>query len=266
MCIILTLAQKVKNKETQADFNRVVDIGKAYNSDGIGLIAFNKTGVVHSFRDMVKPSQSLEQVIAKYSNTLVHLRLATAGDKTADNVHFWQWNNWYFAHNGIVGQLTAGKAKSDSLQFFEAICQKGLLQKNGLLNHKGIEKLSNKYNLSGRFVLFNSILRVGYYFGNWYAYKLQNSLVISSQSISLVEATPFFGFTFTTPRPTIKEKEIPSSIFMVDFINATSHEIQPTFGRVYSGYDSIYGMGYGKERKLYDDDDSDYLKSPWLKY
>jgi len=230
MCVILTIYQKRKNSQIQKDILELYDNVKKSNPDGVGVIAFNKKeDNIHYYRDMDKSSESFGEILKKYQTIMIHFRLATSGSRNVDNVHFWQNKNWYFAHNGIVsGLVDKEQLESDSLLFFEHLIKNNFLLDNGNIKIKAISKASNNFNLWGRFILLNDKQKKATYFGDWYVYKINQTLIIASTKLELGTTDSILGFIFEKP-VVYQENKIESCVFSIDFVIGESKIIKKEF-------------------------------------
>ena len=139
MCVILSIYQKTPIAN-QALIDKIKSLEKS-NSDGIGIVAFNtKTKTNYIQRNLDIDKIDLSKILSSFDIINIHLRNATAGKISKDNIHFWKYNNWVFSHNGQIFnyeklKTQCSKEMSDSYIFFEKMIEANYM-KNSCAENK----------------------------------------------------------------------------------------------------------------------------------
>lgn len=167
------------------------------NNNGFALLS--ETG--QPLRTMEKAIFN-KKFISEFNNPdqkwhLVHFRLATAGQKTLDNIHLWERNGHFFAHNGVINSLSYDKVKSDSLLFFENLINDA--PKQGI-NYDNIKDLLDKHpqmaDFYGRGFIVNPDNDV-FMFGDFIAYYIDGYVIISSAPLFFGNSLEFGDLEFS---------------------------------------------------------------------
>jgi len=257
MCVILSIHQKEKNPKIQlALINKIISL-KAYNNNGIGILAFNINNDKWFYkREMKLDIPELQKVFWNYDVLNIHLRLATSGKETRENIHFWKKGNWFLAHNGTLSGYTGSfysesKDKCDSYLFFKELVALNYITDNGKVKYNKIKKLAEAKSFWGRFVLVNLEKKKIWYFGDFKASLLSNKvMVISTTDMDLTDFSSFYGLIFQTEKKiSVATTEI-DGIFCIDLKRGRGKEISDEFENSYVGY-----KGYTKK------DNDDYYKN-----
>lgn len=215
MCIIVSAYFKDKNEFMVQTLKDHIENSLYYNDDGISLV-YKDNKDIKVVRDLditeKKINNILKAVNKKDGFIHCHLRQATTGEVEKDNTHFWEIDNWLFAHNGLVGKFSKNKlGLTDSLLFFKALVQDKALLDTGKIKKDKIDKLVNDLELSGRFILIHKPTNRHYFYGSWSAYCSfeGDSIIISSKSLQGKSRLDFGGLKFDIPYSAIKDIDLP---------------------------------------------------------
>jgi len=201
MCVLVSVLQKEKDSLIINSLTSPLAEMSKGNNDGSGVLAFNleKKKVLRHRQLDVFPKQDIQGVLNAFPVSNFHFRTATVGDITLQNVHFWENQDWSFAHNGHaygLGVETTAEL-SDSYLLFRELYNKGCLRGNGTLNLKKIKKILGRNLFWGRFILTNKKHNLIYYFGDFDLFLInKKTLVISSQSLEIDQYINFMGLLF----------------------------------------------------------------------
>jgi predicted glutamine amidotransferase len=242
MCVILSIFQKEKNKKLVEKIVSGIENLKEINKDGVGVVAFSFANSTKTFFKRKKEIKEKElfEILRSCDIVNVHLRQATTGKIDEDNVHFWRYSDWFFAHNGIVSEFAFQKQHCDSLLFFDALIKKGAIQRKGRINFLKIKELVEKFRLFGRFVLIDNNLKRIYYFGDFRATLLnKKNLIIASKSFDIQDDFSFYGLNFKN-KINKTEQEV-SGIFYFDipkknFVFIEKDFLKNSYNNYYSNY------------------------------
>jgi hypothetical protein len=192
MCYLL-FAKKLKKTAKNKTLTDIFSEKIKYNTDGACYLT-DKGNYLRTLEND-EYLNLLPKAVNKANWLISHLRFATNGAKTLNNVHLFERDGFYFAHNGIISEYTGKSAKdgekSDSLLYFN-----NLIDSIKNLDDKHITKRIKKSNFfdGGRAML---ILPNGkmFLYGDFKAYNLDGWLIISSSSLyfSQKEKTLDFG-------------------------------------------------------------------------
>lgn len=107
MCKILVAT---KNNGHNEEFSQLIKFQYSElvkEEDGIGALIIDKDNTIKTFRSLEDYARVFSQVNT-YLDTArlvaIHARTATSGNVDLNNVHFFEVNNGYFAHNGFVSK------------------------------------------------------------------------------------------------------------------------------------------------------------------
>lgn len=189
MCYLL-YAQKLNKNAKKGLIQNIITSRMAFNKDGFGVLDAN--GNLTRSLDVDEYKKGLTKGLAA-SWLITHLRMATQGHITLTNVHLFELDGFYFAHNGIINDFHDGgltSTKSDSLLYFEALIKSiKCLDKNHIA--KRIKK--SKFFDGGRAILKTPDGQL-YFFGDFHAYKKDGWLLISSSSLEFKNKAKEFSF------------------------------------------------------------------------
>lgn len=181
-----------------------------------------------------------------------HLRLATAGDITTGNVHFWEREGWYFAHNGTTSEGYAGYGKhapkqphSDSYLFFERLIAAQTLTATDI-DIPAVLKQIKEWKLWGRFVLYHHATRKTYFFGDFHLYMMDDDIMyLASAPISFVRYATRYGYSVSTPDDSIARGAI-DGVHLYDMTTQMFTKLNYTIPSIYE-YDMT---SYSAKRPL----------------
>ncbi len=181
MCYLL-FAKKLKKTAKNKTILDILDDKMLYNKDGYCYLDNNGNEI--RTLDQKEYIKNIKKDLKASDWIISHLRFATNGSKTTDNVHLFEQNGYRFAHNGIISHFSdwkKGQVKSDSLLYFESLINS--LKCNDE-NHivKRIKK-SNFFN-GGRAFLLSPDNKM-YIYGDFHIYIVNDWLIISSTTIDI---------------------------------------------------------------------------------
>ena len=105
MCkLIVGVNQKPNNKEFEK-YIEAQQIEMFSEKDGCSALVIdfdNKTHIFRSLNDYNAVFRAVYEVLSRAKLVSIHTRTGTSGQKTANNVHFFEDNGHYMAHNGFV--------------------------------------------------------------------------------------------------------------------------------------------------------------------
>lgn len=136
--------------------------------------------------------------IENFNNTLLHFRLASAGEITPRNIHGWQRKQWVFIHNGHVHDFASSTyppynkkedKKTDSLKFFEYLAELLPEELDDKVISETVQASVDEKNFWGRAMLYHLPSDTLYMWGDWEVYIInQIYMVISSAKVDFTEA------------------------------------------------------------------------------
>ena len=191
MCFISITLNPKQKKNSMPD---IIQDKLTYNGDGSGLVAYNKYGNQSIFMRSLKIGRRIIEQASTNPLSIVHLRSATTGDVTKENVHMWKKRGWVFAHNGTLTGLGT-KEFSDSHIFFEMLLDQKILQAKDI-DIIAVEALAKQFHLWGRFTLVNEATKTMYLFGSWDVIHYDDVCYITSANIKLITPTYLHGIRF----------------------------------------------------------------------
>jgi hypothetical protein len=179
MCYLL-FAKKLNKTAKNKTIIDILEDKLLFNKDGSGYLT--NTGKTLRTLDNKEFVKNIKKDIKKSDWLISHLRFATNGSKTVDNVHLFEQAGYTFAHNGIISSFSDKKlsqTKSDSLLYFESLVDSIKCNDE---NHivKRIKK-SNFFN-GGRAFLLDDKNKM-YIYGDFHVYIIDNWFVISSAGL-----------------------------------------------------------------------------------
>jgi len=258
MCVILSIHQKEKDPKIQLSLiNKVISLER-YNNDGVGIIAFNLRNDKWFYeRKMELDVEKLQQVMLDYDIVNIHLRLATSGKETKENIHFWKKGSWFFAHNGTISGYNRSthldtREHSDSSLFFKELISLNYITDKGKVKYGKIKKLADDRSFWGRFVLINLKKKKIWYFGDFKASLLSNKvMVISTTDLDLSVYSVFCGLEFQNENKISIARTEVNGIFCIDIKTGKGKLIDEEFGSIYSSGYSGSGYNTQEETSIY---------------
>ena len=109
----------IKNNKNNEQFEQLLKMQQeeiVREPDGISGLVITNDGEVKIFRSFINYHQILNDVYSNLDNAKVvalHTRTGTSGSKDITNVHFFEHENWIFAHNGFVGKYSTYENRWD---------------------------------------------------------------------------------------------------------------------------------------------------------
>ena len=251
MCVILSITQLNKNKKIQEELVANIEEAKEYNKDGIGIIGANTTNNDFVCRREMKCSASqLFNLLDRFNLLNIHLRQATSGVVARKNVHFWQKKNWFFAHNGAIGDYPEGKY-SDSFLFFQELCNRHFVKQNGIVLDKKISALKDEKTFWGRFLLYHQPLRKTFFFGDFHTYALaEDALVVATKELDFSEYFHLCGIRFDKTAPFQVLHRKMDGIFSLTLKRKSFNRINFKFGNI----ERYGGSAYWGKNNAYDEE------------
>lgn len=199
MCFIL-ITLNDQGKKTKAP--DIIEQKERLNSDGTGILTPHDGKInraLEASAEAIRRTENAKMAIA-------HLRMATTGNVSQQNVHLWQKKNSFFAHNGIVtkysnyeAKLPANKDKNshtDSYLFFETVTD---YISDDEVDTEAISLEAAEAGLGGRFLI--SQKDKTYLFGDWEVVAYEGVTYITSAVISISETQWQHGIPFNTSIP-----------------------------------------------------------------
>lgn len=229
MCFI-TVAISPSPYDT-AFLSDVLTTFSTYNDDGVSILSWdNQT----EYFDLTRSLGNVEKKLSltpTWDVNIIHLRQSTSGAVDEHNLHLWEHNDWYFAHNGFIPDLASKEnPDSDSLQFFNILVARGLLDKTKL-PHKDIGLLAQQHRLLGRFLLANKRTKRIYFFGDWLITYIDEVIYVSSTYIANllpVESIKVMGVKLeSTPARAFETKK--SGKFFYDGLLGSFVDLDPSW-------------------------------------
>lgn len=211
MCTIISLYQTKKSPAVINETLGAIAEERKTNPHGTGIVAWKNQKNLFTHREMVVPIEDFKDVLENYPIFHTHLRQATTGEKTQNNVHFWTMGQWMFAHNGMVYDYTTdNKNKTDSQLLFEELYNQGCFTENNKVDFGKVKKIVNTLGFWGRFIVINKETKMTYYFGDWHMYSLNKSgLLIASKSLEFKQKNfELFGVQFEKDTDSVLEQTI----------------------------------------------------------
>ncbi len=172
---------------------------QTWNDDGTAHYGHdNEKGGADKFMRQFKMTGQdwLGEAVEKEINHF-HFRKATHGMVNLDNVHFWESDEWIFAHNGITETgATRLSGSSDSKMLFEMLLKNGAI-KGQNIDIKRIADIIGEISFWGRLIIINRKTKSAYYFGDYHLYMLgKDILVVSSTELRLDNGRSIYGIPF----------------------------------------------------------------------
>ena len=246
------LVYRIKaNKVARLEITERLEEKMLYNPDGFGLVEVDRPSQFNILRTLEK-EKAVEQLRSMDSKFLFyHWRLRSSGTDGENGIHFWNWANFLFAHNGGGISSYGGKNYKDdkmvdSQVYFHVLIE--TLKKNKATTKKAIAKIiqSTSGQIWGRFMLLDKKEQRVFFCGDWETYLVDKSyIVITStdidwQSIDIVE-----GLEFPDDESNrIKSQKI-NGVWVLDL--KTGQFEQLGTGTAYDSFGrEIYNGGYGK--------------------
>jgi len=246
MCVIISIYNTKKDekyndvlKKNLFHFNTWNGDGKAHYGHGIEKGAKDK----FSRQLKVTGEKWIDEVLDNEVNH-IHFRKATHGTVNVENVHFWESEEWIFAHNGMteVGAQRLG-GSSDSKMLFEMLLKSGAI-KGQNININRIADIVNGISFWGRLLIINRKTKSAYYFGDYHLYMLgKDMLVVSTQELTLNNGRSIYGIPFDYQSTEILHNKF-DGIMKINPIRREHKEYDIEFTPSY-GYSSLYDGDYG---------------------
>ena len=101
MCVIMLVLKKENNSELNEVIKKNIYEFAVSNDDGNAVLAMsrNKKIPVLSYRGIAHDQDIINKAVDEYDFLNFHFRTATTGEKSDENCHLWQKDNWIFSHN-----------------------------------------------------------------------------------------------------------------------------------------------------------------------
>jgi len=152
------------------------------------------------------------------NNTLLHmhLRKATSGGVSENNIHGWRFNNWLCSHNGYYGYgyyLSISKSKlddnSDSYEFFS--------KNEEAINSEDVDKIDvdNFYGVAYCNSINASKLLIISKHKTAKLYYLKNLVLISNESLDSI-LSQYYQVGDLKFKMTVPKSEIENKIILLD--------------------------------------------------
>ncbi len=243
-----------------------------YNHDGAFLFNSTNNQYVRTL-DYEEFKRVLSNQVLGNGYIHMHLRLASHGSVNVDNIHGWQFDNYYCSHNGsyFEGYTYYGlhygydnNNNTDSFQFFNKYkneINKNKLSKIDLTGFFGVAFCTPKDNTNKRIVMIskNKSIKV---------YKFGSLLLFSNEPLDfLYSPLKFAGFEFNN----VIKTEIENQIIVYDYkqLNIIKHKdvnVKSMYGMSTINdpfYDVIYKKSHKKGSKKGNKVDNDALNDTW---
>lgn len=211
MCVILSIYKdKGFTDKTKEKLANKIERLAISNPNGFSIVAMNYDDQKKMTKRLLRfDKKVLENALEKFDNVNIHLRFATSGRKDNANLHFWQYNNWHFAHNGTIPKLPGNKIFCDSNLFFKELCKQNIFRGQKYLKLAKIEKLADQKNLWGRLIFVNTNSKKIFFFGDYKSQLIENEcLIISSVDLEMTKTIDFLGMHFNHPTTAKMTKEL----------------------------------------------------------
>ena len=200
MCFIL-ITLNDQGKQTKSP--SIIRQKQISNADGTGIYTPHDGKINRALEASEEAIQRTE--LAKM--TIAHLRMATTGNVTQQNVHLWQKKKAFFAHNGIVTKYSNYSSvrkfdknnknePTDSYLFFDTVTK--YISKNEI-DTEAISLEAAEAGLGGRFLI--SAKDKTYLFGDWEVIAYEGVTYITSARISIETVEWQHGIPFSVGIP-----------------------------------------------------------------
>ena len=198
MCYIATIIKVKDDKEVLYPILKALAGEQDSNDDGTGAYCFNLADKKSYYRrEMKAGADTMVKNLTSFDICNYHFRSTTQGTTDISNVHFWEKENWLFAHNGTITDF-AKDGKSDSLVYFEKLIEHKLLKVNGDIDIQGIQTYTNSLKFFyGRTILIYRPTGKMYFFGDFKTYLLnRHYLLVASGTTSFESYIYAYGIPF----------------------------------------------------------------------
>jgi len=201
MCFVASIYQEGQREEKMLDVLAEALQTQLYdNPDGFALIGMdvgkNKMEIVKGLEIC---DDRTKEMLERYDVLHLHFRKSTSGKIAEDNIHFWNYENWFMAHNGMFSYVEyEDKVMCDSLLFFKDLAMKRLLLKKKIRIQK-VRKMIEK-TAWGRFIFVNKKYQTVYYFGDFNVQLMMGgkgqTVIVSSKALKLLPKVFCWGLSF----------------------------------------------------------------------
>lgn len=197
MCYLnLTIkTKKIAKKELEVLENALME-KMVVNPDGFATLFDNKILIRTCDNTLYYTELYNHLYNSAWGWALTHYRNGTSGEAGDKNIHLWQKDGFFFAHNGFANGVgeKADKGACDSLLFFNQF----LAHLNGQTDRGHIigalKKLENKF--MGRAIMVDPTGLL-WLMGDFKCYKTKSLIVISSCEIDLSENINYGDLSFS---------------------------------------------------------------------
>lgn len=183
MCYLL-FAKKLNSDADPETILKIIRYKKEVNKDGF---AFKTPSSICRTLDFEKFENRLKSEMKHNSWVGIHLRMASMGSVNINNVHFWEINKHFFAHNGHMFHYKPENDKSDSYQYFEKLANSIKSQ-----DEKHVVKRIKDSHFSGRAILIGPN-NEKYLYGDFHFYMARGWLLVSSTELKFKTAERKYG-------------------------------------------------------------------------
>lgn len=238
MCVILLVLKKENNEKLNEVIKNNVFNFAVYNGDGVAVLATsrNKNTEPLYYRGLEYKQDIINKAVSDYDFLNFHFRQATTGEKSNDNCHLWQKDNWIFSHNGTIYDM-GNKKICDSLDFFNSLFDKKFLKKNKI-KYEAIQDYMLRSRYTGRSVIYNTELKKAYLFGDFKTFALdKNYLAICSADIETTSIVSLFnvGFEVESEDTTIEKLEVElDGVHIIDYQKEKIYQLADRLTSYYS--------------------------------
>lgn len=188
MCQLL-LAKKIKKTASTKALMDILADKSIYNKDGFAILG--SSGDILRTLDKAEFNKKAKKIIKATDWNITHLRLATHGKASVDNVHLWQKNGFIFGHNGVIANYGkyGDSGISDSQDYFISLMA---TIKNNEPSHIAKRIKKSKFFNGGRAFLLAPQDKL-YLFGDFKVYEVAGWFIISSSTLYLNETQKKYG-------------------------------------------------------------------------
>lgn len=242
MCFILTSIKIKEDEQARGAIVEVLEDAQKSNSHGTGSVCFNekKDNVFSIRRERTASIQEMFGDVSMYDVVNYHFRMATQGNKTEENVHFWKRGNWVFAHNGQVFGM-GNDRKSDSRVFFNSLIRKKYVMTNGVVKFDKIQEYMYSGGFWGRFILINVKSKKMYFFGDFHFYLLNRAyMVITSAFADFESRLNVYGIEWELENGLEVLEKTMDGVYVLDVA-------KKEFRQISEGYHKPLSSHYGYE-------------------
>jgi hypothetical protein len=238
MCVIISIYNESKNDKRKSFLADNLKSFSKYNDDGTARYSFSSVADLPEqyTRDLKTTTQKgFESILEKYNINHFHFRNATKSKVKKDNIHFWKWENWLFAHNGICSDYENEKTADSYILFKKLIAEKCISGKHNI-NMQKIAKIVGGLNFWGRLILINTETKSTYYFGDWHLYLIDKNIMVVSTTTIGTGSNSFYGIEFDATNTEVVEKKM-DGVFKINPVRKEFKEYDIEF----SGKSYYYG-------------------------